>query len=196
VSATLFVVRHGRTALNADGRLRGRLDVPLDDVGEREAARLGALFAQVPLAIVVTSPLIRARATGEAIAKDAAACLVTDDRLVDRDYGTFAGESRALVEERFGSLDAAPGVESSDAVVVRAAGAVEDLVSASRSRPCLLVAHDAINRVLLTTLVPALGRPEDLAQPTGCWNELRHDRDEWAAVVVGAMVGDGNLPSV
>jgi broad specificity phosphatase PhoE len=196
VSTTLFVVRHGRTALNADGRLRGHIDVPLDDVGAREAAGLAELFAHVPLAIVVTSPLIRARATGEAIATAAGTCLATDDRLVDRDYGTFAGETRASVEERFGSLDAAPGVEPSDVLRVRALTAVEDLVRASRGRPCLLVAHDAINRVLLTSLVPELGRADHIAQPTGCWSELRHDRDAWAAVVVGATPGDGELPSM
>ena len=196
MSITLFVVRHGRTALNAEGRLRGHLDVTLDDVGVCEAARLGELFADVPLAIVVTSPLIRARATAEAIATDASTCLATDDRLVDRDYGTFAGETRASIEARFGSLDAAPGVEPSDAMRVRALAAVADLVHASRGRPCLLVAHDAINRVLLTSLVPALGEPDAIAQPTGGWSELRHDHDEWAEVVVGAMPGDGNAPSV
>lgn len=196
MSTTLFVVRHGRTALNADGRLRGHLDVPLDDVGEREAARLGQLFADVPLAIVVTSPLVRARATGEAIATAAGTCLATDDRLVDRDYGPYAGETRASVEERFGSLGATPGVESRDVLRERAVAAVDELVRSSQSRPCLLVAHDAINRALLTSLVPELGEPDDIAQPTGCWSEVRYDGDDWGAVVVGATPGDGELPSV
>ncbi|MGH2843820.1 MAG: histidine phosphatase family protein, partial [Solirubrobacteraceae bacterium] len=42
---TVFLVRHGRTALNAAGVLRGHLDPPLDDVGVEEAGRLGELFA-------------------------------------------------------------------------------------------------------------------------------------------------------
>ncbi len=54
---TVLVIRHGRTALNADGALRGRVDVPLDEVGLAEAAQLGDLFEPVPLTVVVCSPL-------------------------------------------------------------------------------------------------------------------------------------------
>ncbi len=65
---TVYLVRHGQTALNAASVLRGRLDPPLDAVGLREARALGETFAGVRLAAVVTSPLARARATGEPIA--------------------------------------------------------------------------------------------------------------------------------
>ena len=61
-------------------------------------------------------------------------------------------------------------------------------------RPSLLVAHDALSRVLLSALVPGVGNPDHLAQPTGFWNELRRDRS-WSAVVIGASAGDGHLPT-
>src|SRR6266498_2992061 len=70
---TVFVIRHGRTALNADGALRGRVDVPLDEVGLAEAARLGDLFEPVPLMVVVCSPLLRARQTAAPIANSTGA---------------------------------------------------------------------------------------------------------------------------
>jgi probable phosphoglycerate mutase len=38
---TVSVIRHGRASLNADGAPRGRVDIPLDEVGLAEAARLG-----------------------------------------------------------------------------------------------------------------------------------------------------------
>lgn len=50
----VYLVRHGRTPLNADGVLRGRLDPPLDDAGRAEAADLGDLFIDVPLAAAGT----------------------------------------------------------------------------------------------------------------------------------------------
>lgn len=56
----LFLVRHGRTSLNAAGLLRGELDVPLDPSGETEAAELGRSFREVGLEAVVSSPLVRA----------------------------------------------------------------------------------------------------------------------------------------
>jgi hypothetical protein len=66
--AVVYLVRHGRTALNAGGLLRGRSDPALDEVGCGEAAALGGLLRDVELAGVVTSPLLRARQTAEAIA--------------------------------------------------------------------------------------------------------------------------------
>lgn len=76
-----------RTALNAAGVLRGRLDPPLDDVGEHQARALGALFADVSVAAVVSSPLQRASQTAQPIADATGAPLVCDDAFVDRDYG-------------------------------------------------------------------------------------------------------------
>lgn len=63
----VFLVRHGRTSLNAAGLLRGQLDVPLDETGEAEAAALGKVFRHVPLAVVVSSPLRRALDTARHI---------------------------------------------------------------------------------------------------------------------------------
>jgi broad specificity phosphatase PhoE len=67
--ATIFLVRHGRTPLNAAGVLRGRIDTPLDDVGQAEARALGDTFRGVGLGGVVSSPLVRAYDTAAAIAR-------------------------------------------------------------------------------------------------------------------------------
>ena len=194
MTTRLFVVRHGRTALNAGGVLRGHLDVRLDDVGVSEAGRLGELFAHVPIAIVVTSPLARARTTAQAIADASGMCCAVDERLIDRDYGAFAGETPASIEERFGSLDAAPGVEPVDVMRARAIAVVDDLVRAMTDAAAVVVAHDAVNRVVLAALVQDLDQP--VVQPTGCWNELREDDGTWRAVVVGATPGDGHEPGL
>ncbi len=55
--AIVFLVRHGRTPLNAAGVLRGRIDTPLDHVGRAEARALGDVFHGVSISGVVTSPL-------------------------------------------------------------------------------------------------------------------------------------------
>ncbi|MCA1842214.1 MAG: histidine phosphatase family protein, partial [Actinobacteria bacterium] len=65
--AALYLVRHGQTALNAAGVLRGRLDPPLDEVGRAQAETLGQLFATVVIEIVVTSPLAGARETARSM---------------------------------------------------------------------------------------------------------------------------------
>jgi probable phosphoglycerate mutase len=87
--------RHGQTAVNAAGRLQGRLDEPLSELGADQARRLGELFATEPVARVVSSPLTRARDTAAAIAKVHGLTVETDDRLIELDYGAWDGVALA-----------------------------------------------------------------------------------------------------
>jgi broad specificity phosphatase PhoE len=190
----VYLLRHGRTVLNADGMLRGHSDVPLDAAGLLEASQLGKLFARVPLEVVVTSPLRRARATAEEVASATSLQMVVDARLVDRDYGPWTGMPENDVRARAGGLDTAPGVEVASAVKKRVLAALDDALDLGNGGPIALVAHDAVNRLLLAELVPGLGPSEQLPQPTGCWNLLKRVALGWEAPVVGAVPGDGRTP--
>jgi broad specificity phosphatase PhoE len=119
-NSPVFLARHGRTALNAENRLRGRLDPDLDDVGREEAAALADVLAAVRPVRVVSSPLHRAMQTARAIAHRAGLDVVVAQGLNDRDYGEWAGQPKEQVVARWGSIDAAPGVEPAAAVFYRA----------------------------------------------------------------------------
>ncbi len=89
-SRSLLLVRHGRTVDNAHGRLLGRSDPELDELGRRQAAALGAALASGrfgPIAAVVSSPLRRARQTADAVGLP----VRVDDRLIELDYGEWEG---------------------------------------------------------------------------------------------------------
>jgi broad specificity phosphatase PhoE len=189
--ATLFLVRHGRTALNAAGVLRGHLDVPLDAVGRTEATALAQAFKRVPMRAVMSSPLLRARETATAIADTVGVDVIVEPGLIDRDYGPWAGTPDAEVRDQFGALDGAPGIEPSDVFAVRVASTVQALADNWAPGPLVVVAHDAVNRRVLAHLVPALGDTEDLVQSTGCWNRLHRRCSIWSAPVVGAIPGTG-----
>ena len=64
----LILVRHGETIYNAQRRFTGQSDVPLNPLGERQAAALGECLATEHLDVIVTSNLERTRVTSEAIA--------------------------------------------------------------------------------------------------------------------------------
>ena len=91
--ATVLLLRHGRTATNADGTLAGRGPTGLDDVGGAQARAVAGRLAAaaLPLAAVVTSPLPRCRQTVE-IALPGAAVSV-DDRLIECGYGSWTGQA-------------------------------------------------------------------------------------------------------
>lgn len=96
-ATSVHLVRHGRTAVNAQGRLSGRHDPDLDALGERQADLLAeALGASTEgrTVTVVTSPLVRCVRTAEAVALACcgdASQVVLDDRFIEMDYGEWDG---------------------------------------------------------------------------------------------------------
>ncbi len=190
-STRVFLVRHGRTALNAAGRLRGRLDPPLDSAGEEEARRLGALLARESPRIVVASPLRRALDTARAIAADCRCELKVEERFVDRDYGVAAGLTLEEALAAWGSLEHVPGVEPHARVVERALEGLAELASHLDGAAGVIVAHDAVNRALLWHLAPTRW-PSEAAVPqrTGCYNVLVDDHGAWRVDDVDVVPGD------
>lgn len=97
----IFALRHAQTAWNAAQRVQGHLDVPLDDTGRWQAARLAAALADAGIDLVVSSDLARARATAEAVAQVTAAPLALDSRLRERGFGEFEGLTHLEIEQRW-----------------------------------------------------------------------------------------------
>jgi len=201
----VFLIRHGETALNAAGVLRGQLDVPLDATGEAEAVALGEVFRGVPLSAVVSSPLRRAAGTASRVASASGALVTIDDRLRDRFYGEWAGHSLEQVEGLFGSIDSAPLVEAWQLLEARAEEAFCDAIDAVKADGAAaasveggvaLVTHDAVLRALLMRLVPALGSAE-LHLPTGSWSELvpASGGMQWRPVRLGELPASGCRPA-
>lgn len=98
----LVLVRHGRTAFNASGRIQGHVDNPLDDVGTRQARLLGVALASDVRdgAVVVHSPLSRASQTARAIvaASGTIGEVQVDADWIELDYGSFDGLHQSEID--------------------------------------------------------------------------------------------------
>ena len=136
-----MIVRHGRTAHNAAGRLLGRLDVPLDDLGRAQAAALAAAVG--PVERVVTSPLLRARETAAAFA----APVEVDERWIELDYGDLDGVAAAEVPAatwaawRRDPGFRPPGGETLLEVRARVEAALVDLSAGAERATVVVVSH-------------------------------------------------------
>jgi probable phosphomutase (TIGR03848 family) len=96
--ATVLLLRHGRTTANASGGLAGRQPVELDETGRAQAARVGERLRPLPLAAVVSSPLIRCRQTVGLALPGVEASI--DDGLTECGYGDWEGkELKNLAKE-------------------------------------------------------------------------------------------------
>lgn len=157
----ILLARHGETPWNAEGRYQGQEDIALSPVGEAQARALGERLREVRIDRAVASPLSRARRTAElALGDERAAMLTTDPGLMEIAHGTWEGLLAGEIRDRDPDLLRAwrdaphevlmPQGESLQHVFDRAwpalARACEGL---GADDTLLVVAHDAVNRVLL-----------------------------------------------
>ena len=192
----VYLLRHGQTALNAAGALRGHLDPELDQRGVDQVKHLGDVLGRLSLRFVVSSPLRRAVETAAAVADRAGVPVETDKRFIDRDYGEWAGCRPSELVERFGSVDSAPGVEPIDLVLKRARSGLEDFADRVRAGAGVVVSHDVVNRLLLRSIDDSLGSLERIPQDTACFNVLERRSGSWVVLSVSnAPAGHDPRPS-
>jgi broad specificity phosphatase PhoE len=157
---TMILVRHGQTAWNAIERFRGREDLPLNDVGLSQAERTAERICRQwnPVA-VYCSPLSRARATAEAVARRCRLAVEVQPGLIDIDYGRWQGMTPAEAQLRYPRRIRRwyrgvrwirpPGGESLSAVKRRCLKAVLDIASRHPEQQVVIVGHTVVNRLML-----------------------------------------------
>lgn len=140
----LIFLRHGQTSANAAGLLQGRIDLPLDDVGRRQADMCGDyLRMHHPGARVVTSPLIRATQTAASIADE----FEIDERFIELDYGSFDGRAVTDIPTETWSQwrndphFRPPGGETLVELDARVVPAVIELCESARDADIIVVSH-------------------------------------------------------
>ncbi|NGZ74265.1 histidine phosphatase family protein [Saccharibacillus alkalitolerans] len=143
------LIRHGLTDWNAAGRIQGRSDIPLNDEGRRQAAKLAERLAEEDYEwdFVVSSGLLRAQETAEIIAaKLDLPLLEADPRLTERGFGQVEGMTLAEREERFGAdWNAADvGQEKLEALEERALAFIADLEIKYPDGSVLVVTHGGL----------------------------------------------------
>jgi probable phosphoglycerate mutase len=161
----ILLARHGETPWNAEGRYQGQEDIALSPVGEAQARALGERLRDVRIDRAVASPLKRAFRTAElALGETRRDLLVTDPGLMEIAHGEWEGllasEIRARDGERLHAWRHAPHEvlmpqgESLQHVLDRAWPALRHATDGLRDDDTLLVvAHDAVNRVLLCQIL-------------------------------------------
>jgi len=87
----LYLVRHGRTAWNIQGKLQGHADIPLDDVGTSQAVSLGQAFESITLDRIFSSDLQRAVLTAEYVSEATGAPITQRPDLRERNFGDWEG---------------------------------------------------------------------------------------------------------
>jgi len=178
VGGDLWLFRHGETAWSLSGAHTGKTDLPLTDAGRARAEALGRYLKQRPFALVLTSPLGRARETCRLAGYGEVAQIDAD--LLEWDYGNYEGRTTAEIRQREPGwslwADGVPNGETVEQVGQRARRVIERAASAAGD--VTLFAHGHILRILTACwlgLEPAGGRL--FALGTGSLSILGYERD-------------------
>jgi probable phosphoglycerate mutase len=154
----IYLVRHGQTEFNRDGRFQGQVDSPLTELGIAQARAVGERLAALAAAdpgewLIETSPLGRARRTAEIIAETMGLpAPVIEPRLTEVSYGDMESLTRPEVDARWpefagvrGIFGRAPGGETLEAVLARARAWLDDAEAANEAHR-IAVSHASIGR--------------------------------------------------
>jgi probable phosphoglycerate mutase len=178
VEPRVWLVRHAETEWSRAGRHTGRTDIPLTDAGRTAARALGGALSDTRFERVFTSPLSRARETGELAGVGDRA--EVRDELLEWDYGDYEGLTTPQIRERdpdwFLWTDGVPAGESPQDVQDRLDRLIGELLQVPG--PVALFAHGHVLRALAARWIEqpvALGGR--LALSTGAISVLGFERE-------------------
>lgn len=157
----LYIVRHGQTYWNAEGKLQGNVDIELNENGREIAGRYGEELEDVKFDKIFSSPLIRAYETACLIRGHRNIQIIRDERLKEISFGDKEGSSyKEWMEEtspyRFffsepGKYDPPENGETISSVIARTHEFMEEVIEPlyEKYERIMIVAHGALNKGLM-----------------------------------------------
>ena len=194
MTTRICLVRHGETAWNAERRLQGHIDIPLNDIGLAQARATAASLTNQSFEAAYASDRLRARQTADAIAARCTLQPAIDARLRERHYGVFQAltydEARARFPEDYQHFESRDpefvfpgGGESLRQFAARIHEALHDIATRHQGGTVLVVTHGGVLDVAhrLATGKP-LETPRDFTIPNAALNWIERDGVDWRLI--------------
>ncbi len=155
----IYLLRHGETDWNREGRAQGRQDIPMNENGLAQVRRTAEEFRSrnVPVQAILSSPLLRARTAAEIVAEAIgypAEHIVIWPELTERSFGEAEGSTPQQRQEKYPDGQY-PGMESAQALCSRAAGVLKRCLEEYKGQTVLLAAHGMILKAVMAEAVGA-----------------------------------------
>jgi probable phosphoglycerate mutase len=184
----LLLLRHGRTAWNAQRRFQGQADPPLDEVGRAQAYEVAGIVAALRPGMLVSSDAERAMQTAEIVAEIAGLPVIAEGRLRERGLGHWEGLTRDEVALRYpdeyadwiaGGDVSRRGGETRAEVAERALAAFAALPDIPTT---VLVTHSATAMALTNALLGIPQGVHPLGPLANChWSDLYSENHDGSA---------------
>lgn len=202
----IYLIRHGETEWNIQGKYQGQVDTDLSERGKWQGERVGEALAKIRPDHILTSPLKRARETAECCAKHHQMEVELDHRLTEIAHGTWEGRYSEEIATTDAALLAAwqnaphtvtmPQGESLADVLARVRVAFDEYAQKYDGQTIFVVAHDAVNKVIIADLMGMdLSRFWQIKQDNTCINVLEYEDGIWRLVTLNNVGHLGVLVS-
>jgi len=154
---TIFLVRHGETDWNREGRIMGALPVPLNERGNEQARSLAEALARYPIAALFSSPVARAMQTARYLAERLGLPITEEAGLTELAMGSWEGRYWKELDSDQSRLSMyshplegrAPGGETLAEVQKRAVAAIENVLVIQNRKPSVFVTHADVIRTIV-----------------------------------------------
>lgn len=158
-----YLIRHGETLWNRQGRYQGATDIELSDEGKEQAELLAKRFQYLPLDAIYVSPLKRAMATAEPVGRATGIIPIVDEHFKEINFGEWEGNSIPELTEKYGEsytkffenpfIHPFPGEGSFDKVTERSVAGFEALLEKHKGQNVAIVSHGGLLRVMLVGIM-------------------------------------------
>ncbi len=161
----IYLIRHGQTDWNIQGKIQGTHDIPLNDNGRRQAGQLAEGMDSRPVSRIFSSPLFRARETAKEISRRQRVEIELLPQLKEVEFGKWEGLNWEEIQERYPkefahwevnpSVASPPGGETGADIISRCMWSIKEILRVTGGREdAAVVSHGATVAHLVSCMVP------------------------------------------
>lgn len=147
------LVRHGQTEYNRNNLIQGQIDIPLNEIGKKQAQLTAKNFKNVD--IIISSPLSRAKETAKIIAKEInyTKDIIINESFIERDFGAADGKEIAQFINKVheGTVE---NLEASTSLINRAISGLKKVVQSYQNQNIIIVTHSHTIKAILHAIEP------------------------------------------
>ena len=150
---TIYVARHGQTEWNEKNKVCGITDIALTEKGIAQANEFADQVKDKDIEIIISSPMKRAVATSRIVSDKCRIPMMTDDRLVEQNYGIYEGADRGdkhFLANKRNFAYRYPNGESMMQVAVRVYTFLDEIKRQYDGKNVLIVSHGGVCRIIKT----------------------------------------------
>lgn len=158
-----YLIRHGETLWNRQGRYQGSTDIELSEEGLAQAELVAKRFRYLPLDKIYASPLKRALVTAQTIGRETGITPIVDEHFKEINFGAWEGMSIPELKEAYGQAymdfyenpfaHPFPGEGSFANVTKRAVEGFAAVLEENRGKHVAIVSHGGLLRVMLVAIM-------------------------------------------